>query len=620
MSKTYHIQTEKGPLRLRKSKKLAGIRLREGLKGEKLDFLSKEWCPYLGGFQLVELEDGGRLDERLDEIRARQEVKVGTHAYYAEGSDRPIVPTGDLYLYFEPGVSKEEQSVVMDEFALELIGRRSDTEIVVRVTAQSPNPIKIAQALTAISMVRLAEPDFDTFLDNYDVASPTDHLMNQQWSLRNFGFVPDASVRMQPGADAKVVDAWNRLGDFGSASVTIAVIDNGFDLTHPDLRSKVFRPFDIWNNSNQVVQGDGRYVHGTPVASLALAGQNGNGMVGVAPNARFMPISGTSFASRDTELMFDYCINNGADIISCSWGSIDPINRLNSVKESAIARAARQGRNGKGCIILYAVGNDGQNQVNFYAAHPDVIGVAASTSLDQHAAYSNEGMEVDVCAPSNGHWPLIAARAWWDPGDHRQQGEFKYWVDGRNRGNNYMHFGGTSGATPIVAGVCALLLSANPALSAREVKEILQQTADKIGQPAEYFNGHSRRYGFGRVNADRAVAEALRRKHSSSPSTGVGTGSSSSGGLFQVDVTEKPRSGWGVQAGAFSSFDNVMDLANRFKRQFGHPVYVHTSGSGAATLYKIIVGAFKKIQDARQLHDRMEAQGVNGFVKNLADL
>ena len=234
--------------------------------------------------------------------------------------------------------------------------------------------------------------------------------------------------------------------------------------------------------------------------------------MGVAPMSKFMPINGTSYSLRATEQMFDYCVRQGADIISCSWGTIDPAYSLNSFKEAAITRAARQGRNGKGCIILFAVGNDDKDYVSHYAAHPDVIAVAACTSQDSHAKYSNRGRQISVCAPSNGDWPIIAARAWWDPGtSHRGTGDWRYWADGRSRGSRYKHFGGTSCSTPLVAGICALMLSVNPDLTAREVKQILQDTADKIGQPWEYVRGHSLKYGYGRVNADRAVAEAKRR-------------------------------------------------------------------------------------------------------------
>ena len=142
-------------------------------------------------------------------------------------------------------------------------------------------------------------------------------------------------------------------------------------------------------------------------------------MVGSAPNAKFMPVSGTSFSLKATEEMFEYCTKTNADIISCSWGSTDPAFSLSAVKEDVLTKAATKGRNGKGCVILFAVGNDSKDYVNYYSAHPDVIAVGATTSKDEHATYSNRGREVTVCAPSNGDWPIIAARAWWDEGCDR---------------------------------------------------------------------------------------------------------------------------------------------------------------------------------------------------------
>ncbi|MCB9081214.1 MAG: S8 family serine peptidase [Lewinellaceae bacterium] len=638
------IPSDRGPLKLRKSKQLVGLKIAQsrGLLAEE-PVAEEEIHQNIGGFQVVTLpQDNNRtLDEQLDQVRERDDVEVGTHVYYPEGSNRPLVPTGDIFFTFEEGSSAEEQGVVLDEFHLELIERRGPYEIQARVTPQSMNPLKVAAAAQESCLVKLAEPDFDTILDSYSVNLPPDGLLRHQWHLQNNGFIPDAAVRLRPGADARVVDAWNRLSSLGSSDITVAIIDNGFDLTHPDLKTKVFRPFDLWNQSPTVAQGDSRYTHGTPCASVALAAANGAGIVGVAPNARFMPVSGTSFSSAATEQMFDYCVLNGADIISCSWGTTDPAYRLNSIKIDAIARAARNGRRGKGCVILFAVGNEGGSYVNFYASHPDVIAVAASTSQDQHPSYSNIGRDVTICAPSNGDWPITAARAWWDPGWPGYQGEYRYWIDGRSRGNNYKHFGGTSSATPLVAGVCALILSANPDLTAREVKDILIQTADKIGNPAEYTNGHSIRYGYGRVNAGRAVAEAFRRRGVTTPApTPVGgtttptnqppptptpappsTPAPTTTGLFEVKVDEKPPSrGWGVQIGAYTSYDNVIGLVNQIKRQYGESVYVHVSQSGSRTIYRVIVGAYAQVSQAQNTLNRLKRGGINGFLKNLADL
>lgn len=627
------IHSDKGEIKLRKSKALVGLKIAQtrGLL-EEPDYINKELHQSLGGFKVVELavDENKDVNTKLDEVRERDEVDVGTHVYYPENSNRPLIATGEIFITYHEGVSDEEQLIALDEYHLDLVERRGVNIVVARVTPQSPNPIKTAAYLQKSCLVKNAEPDIDTILDQYFL--PTDNLMGSMWHLQNNGFVPDANVQLRRGIDAKVVAAWRKLGTLGSSNINIAIVDNGFDLTHPDLKNKVIRPFDFWNNSPQVLQGDSRYTHGTPCASVALAASNGVGMVGSAPNARFMPISGTSFSVRTTEAIFNYCVNNGADIISCSWGSTDPNYQLNAEKQQILANAARRGRNGRGCVILYAVGNDSLNYVNFYAQHPDVIAVAACTSQGVHAPYSNMGMEVTVCAPSNGDWPIIAARAWWDQGDTREQGERKYWIDGYNRGNQYKHFGGTSSATPLVAGVCALMLSANPDLTAREVKQILVQTADKIGNPAEYVNGHSRKYGYGMVNAERAVAEALRRRGTSTPTPTpqpnpqpqpspqpVNTGTTGSK-VFEVNANQMPRSGWGVQIGVYSNYDNVLSLVAKIKQQFGQAVYVAVSNQGGRQVYKVVVGAFANVNEATIMQTRLAQAGYQGFVKNMADV
>ena len=627
------IHSDQGEIKLRKSKALVGLKMAQTRGLLEPDYINKEVHQSLGGFKVVELSlEDTNVNAKLDEVRAHDEVEVGTHVYYPENSDRPLIATGEIFITYYEGVSDEEQMVALDAFNLELVERRGPDVLVAKVTAQSPNPIKTAALLQKSCLVKYAEPDIDTVLDQYFL--PTDTLMPSMWHLQNNGFVPDANVQLRRGIDTKVVAAWRKLGSLGSSNINIAIVDNGFDLTHPDLKNKIIRPFDFWNNSPQILQGDARYTHGTPCASVALAASNGVGMVGSAPNARFIPVSGTSFSVRATEAIFNYCVNNGADIISCSWGSTDRNYQLNAEKQQIIANAARRGRNGRGCVILYAAGNDQLNYINFYAQHPDVIAVAACTSQGVHAPYSNMGMEVTICAPSNGDWPVIAARAWWDQGDPREQGERRYWIDGLSRGNQYKHFGGTSSATPLVAGVCALMLTANPDLTAREVKQILTQTADKIGNPAEYVNGHSRKYGYGMVNAERAVAEAMRRRGTSTPTPmpnptptpqpnptptpqPVNTGGSS---VFEVNVNQMPRSGWGVQIGVYSNYDNVLSLVAKIKQQFGQAVFIVVSNQNGRQLYKVVVGAYANVNEASIMQSRLTQSGYQGFVKNLADV
>ena len=614
------IKSGKGEITLKKSSRYVGLKSGKPVTEKKA--VKKEVLPSLGGFNIVTLnKDGKTIDQRLDEVRRENDVEVGTHVYYVNGlSQRPMVPTGEIYVIFQEGVSEEEQLIILDEFNLELVERRSIDRIILKVTSKSPNPLKIAAILQKISLIKLAEPDLDALVEEYEFREPFDTLYSHQWQLRNPGFINDVQWTTKEGADAKIVDAWARLGNTGSDKVVIAVIDNGFDINHPDLAEKVYKPFDLWSNSSQLEMGDARFTHGTPCASVALAASNGVGIVGSAPAAKFMPVSGTSFSLRATEKMFDYCIDNGADVISCSWGTTDAAFDLNPMKIAAISKAAREGRNGKGCVILFAVGNDDLDYVNYYAAHPDVIAVAATTSKDQHADYSNRGREVTICAPSNGDWPITAARAAWDEGISWETGEYRWWRDGRSRGSNYKHFGGTSSSCPLVAGICGLILSANPDLTAAEVKEILIQTADQIGGPSEYVNGHSLKFGHGRVNADKAVAEAIRRKDSNNEPPVVDDSVMKGRGIFRFQVKRQEPKGYGVQIGAFAEYGNVLIQAEKLEMLFDAPIIVSINQLNGKTVYKIVVGAYSDKNDAKILLSRIKDRGINGFVRAIKDL
>ncbi len=649
---------------LKKSSKLVGVKTKASSNIEDTKGVKKKVLKNLGGFEIVELKrKGNSCDQKLDALREKAEVKVGTHVYYVEGSVRPLLPTGEIIIEFQDNTNLEEQNIVFDEYSLEVVERRGDCCVIAKVTANSPNPIKVAKYLQDISMVRNAEPDLDTLLDEYDgeFIAPHDELVNHQWHLKNPGFVVDAQWPMKKGADAKVWEAWQKMGNMGSSNITVAVIDNGFDLTHPDIKDKVSKPYDLWTDTSNIEQGDPRFTHGTPCASVAVARPNGTGIVGAAPNSKFMPISGTSYSLRATEKMFKYAADNGADVISCSWGTTDAAFELSEMKKAAITNAARNGRNGKGCVIVYAVGNDNFDYVSYYAQHPDVIAVAACTSKDEYATYSNRGPEVTICAPSNGDWPITAARAFWDEGVSWESGAYRYWRDGKDRGHQYKHFGGTSSSCPLVAGICALMLSENPDLTAKQVKDILCQTADKIGSPQEYdARGHSKKFGYGRINAHAAVTRAITMRGGSgssdtqdpstttvptptppappvvtnpttgTPSTSTGGSSTSTGtattsmstgrGIFRFSVQRQEPSGFGVQMGAFREYGNVLIYAERMQKLFNEPIIVSINKLAGDTVYKMVVGVFNTRQEARVLKQVMADNGVTGFIRNIKDL
>ncbi|NJC28083.1 S8 family serine peptidase [Neolewinella antarctica] len=629
----YFIPSEQGLLSLKKSSKLVGLKRHS--EDTELAGVDANIIPSLGGFEVVTLTGEAGVDDALDEVRKGANVEVGTHVYFAEGDNRPVVPTGVLYVEMAEGVGLEERAVLFETFALEILEDREDGTIVCRVTAKSPNPLKVATALTNLSMVIKAYPDLDVPLDQY-FSEPRDGLISSQWHLQNEGSLRDVpNFPLKIGADAKVKAAWRRLGNLGNPNIVVAVIDNGFDLRHPDLGGKSVAPLNINNNSNKLPTGARFGDHATPCASVAVAAANGSGLVGAAPLAKLMPLHGLTYSKYLTERMFSHCIRNGADVISCSWGTIDGRYRPDSEHARSVRKALTQGRGGKGCVIVFAAGNEGRNVINYYANIPGVIAVGASTSSDTHASYSNQGPGISVVAPSDGGWPILAARANWDEGNTRQAGIKKYYVDGVDRGPYYKHFGGTSAATPLVAGICALILSANPNLTSVQVKSILESTADKIGNKWDYdARGYSNKYGFGRVNADAAVAEALRlkaggtsrptppppaprppvtpprRPPAPAPANPPQVNVSGGAGLYRFSVRQQAATGYGLQMSVLAELSNVLKEVESAEKLYGLPVMVSISAVNGRTAFRILLGPFAT--RAEGLRARSRVQGISG--------
>lgn len=636
-----NIPSENGDMLLTKSTRLVG--LKKKVAGAEMKAIDARVMPDLGGFEVVTLNPNEDVDLALDRVRAQDDVEVGTHIYFAEGDNRPVVATGVIYVEMAEGVGAEERTTIFDAFALEIIEDREDDTVVCRVTANSPNPLKVAAALTKLSMIRTAYPDLDVPLDQY-FQEPRDGLLPHEWHLENQGFVTDVpNFRLKVGADARVKAAWRKLGNLGSSSLMIAVIDNGFDLNHPDLRGKALAPLNISTNSSSLPVGASVGDHATPCASVAVAAANGTGIVGAAPNAKLMPLHGLTYSKFLTDRMFSHCVRNGADIISCSWGTIDPRYRPGAEHERSIRNALTAGRGGKGCIVVFAAGNEGREYINYYANIPGVIAVGASTSSDTHATYSNRGNGLSVVAPSDGGWPIIAARASWDGGNAAMPANKRFYVDGIDRGVFHKHFGGTSSATPLVAGICALILSANPNLTSAEVKSILERTAVKIGNRWDYdAQGYSSKYGFGRVDAEAAVTEALRMKSGTGvsqptiptvpttpppsvpspptnpapPATPTAPATPPSGpivtgtNLFRFSVQGQAATGYGLQVSVNNEFANVLKEVERLERTYGMPVMVNISTANGQTAFKQLIGPFATRAQAERAQQQMVSQGA----------
>lgn len=438
--------------------------------------------------------------------RTAKSTDTGLAVFKDINSQKLIIPVGDIALQFKTTTTKKDRELFCQKYDLQVVKEYENNTFLVR--AATSNVIETAQLIENEKIVKSVEVDFDTAATLYDFILPTDNLLKHQWSFKNNGRIQgmDGSEQeLRKGADAKIIEAWTELNSLGSPDIKIAVNDLGFDIAHPDLKTKTLsQSYNMW--SRVPLTSQNAYMnssHGTACAGVAAAAANGKGSVGVAPNSPLLLLEGTGFYFDFFKELVDYCIDKNVAVLSLSWGETlnDARYPLHPIIKQELDRLLTKGRNGKGCLICVAAGNEGTDRINFLATHPNVIAVGATTSRDLHAGYSNMGYELTVTAPA-GPWEVVAPLASWGN---------QHWYPAQAipaEFDQYTHFGGTSAATPLVAGVCALVLSANPQLTASELKRIIVNTTDKVGFPSEYQNGHSVRYGYGRVNALKAVKMA----------------------------------------------------------------------------------------------------------------
>ncbi len=492
------------------------------------------------------------LEDVLDSARQSDKILFASHVYQlAYSIDSFVYLTNQITVQFARNLSSHEHQGFGDRHNLELIRPvlgLENTFIYELTRETNANPIKLANYLRSLPGIDIAEANVILPQESLNIDLPTDPLFKDQWYLQP----PNPDQPEQPqGIDA--VGAWEYTK--GDRSIVVAVMDDAIDLNHPDFQGqgKIVAPYDFGDNDFQPMPNHSQESHGTACAGLAVAEETGTGIVGVAPNCALMPLKTTGYLDDDSvESLFLWAVDKGADVISCSWNAAAIHFPLSLRQNAAIHYAATAGRDGKGCVVVFAAGNanrplDGtiyergwHNKMlygptawlNGYATHPDAIAVSACTSHNQKAVYSNWGSEISVCAPSNNAPPAMwfAEHGYLSTAPEVQEnlvgagilstdlmGELGY-----SDGHFTQDFGGTSAACPLVAGAAALVLSVNPMLSAAEVKDILEKTADKIVDKSRDSQlglqlgtydelGHSRWFGYGKINAHQAVEAAANR-------------------------------------------------------------------------------------------------------------
>jgi subtilisin family serine protease len=469
---------------------------------------------------------GGRAEELASVVDADPEVQFAGRGLRDQFGE-PVVYTENAFVKFVDDVSPEHGEEVVRAAGLSVkrtLAYATNAYFVGAPERTGRRVFEMVEWLLDRDDVELCHPELARELVRRAVA-PRD-AFPQEWHLHTTeigGQTVEAHVDVLP--------AWERTRGEG---VVIAVIDDGVDIEHVELSGpdKIVAPRSLGHpRSDDPRPGHGDD-HGTACSGVACA-RGRDGATGVAPAARLMPLRLVSaLGSQDEADAFVWAADHGADVISCSWGPPDgrwwdpddprheAVVPLPDSTRLAIDYAVSTGRGGLGCVVTWAAGNGNEPVDNDgYASYEKVIAVAACNDVGEKSAYSDVGDAIWCSFPSSHGLPSRTPGIWTtDRRGHEgyNPGEITL---GDPAGDYTNSFGGTSSACPGVAGVVALVLAVDPGLRWDEVKDLLRRSCDRIGDgPGEYDqHGHSRNYGYGRVNAHLAVTRAGARAAGAPP-------------------------------------------------------------------------------------------------------
>ena len=384
-----------------------------------------------------------------------------------ETNRKVSVVAGEILVKFKPEVKEETIDKINEKFRVEIKKKLRIKNIYLLKVPPTRTINEMLKEYKENRNVEYAEPNYirKAFRTPDDPQYPAN-----QWGIDQI----------------QAPQAWDT--ETGKESVVIAILDTGVDHNHEDLAGNMwtdsngYHGYDYVNIDNDP-DDDHSQSHGTHCAGIAAAvTDNATGIAGVSWKSKIMSVKvldefgeGTLF---DEIAGIDYAVDNGADIISMSFGTIDYPPIPNGGERNAINDAYN-----KGCLLVAASGNDNQPYVAYPAAYDNVIAVGATDdgdercdSVDWWPGYgSNYGEELDVMAPGNNIQSTLI-------------------------GNGYGELDGTSMAVPFVSGLAALILSHLGGLAPSDVRRIIEKTADDIGS-----SGWDQETGWGRINAYSAL-------------------------------------------------------------------------------------------------------------------
>jgi PKD repeat protein len=370
--------------------------------------------------------------------------------------------------------------------------------------------------------VEYATPDWVA----YPAVVPTDPAYPQHWGHNNTAQLPGLdwggtydhtlpTTVGTPGFDTNAQLGWDGTAGFGSASVIIAIIDTGVNLSHPDLT--LVTGYDYGDNDSNPEDNSAAAGHGTCCAGVAAAeANNGLGACGAAPGCRIMPLkvansAGSMYFSAIVNAIY-YAADHGANIISMSLGaaiSSDPST------DAAILYAYNAG-----VTILAATGNENKTTISYPAINANVIGVGAASPCGDRKRSSSLASELNPGVSADPRGYTCDGERWWGSNYGTNTANAAGAVDvlaptilyttdiqgagGYRSGDYEPYFNGTSCSTPYAAGVCALIKSKYPAYTPAQVKSLLTSSAQDIVN-VESGSGWDRYSGYGMVDINAAV-------------------------------------------------------------------------------------------------------------------
>ncbi len=423
------------------------------------------------------------------------------------GGSAPIGPAagpaeqyapGQVVIQLKPGIEAADGANLLSSYGLSALpGSPGSILTVVAVPQGEEKPW--AARLQGDSRVQYAFPNYIVSA----VVPPAQYQPSASLAAAvadGLAFTPNDTYYAAYQPDLPQIGLPTAWGITTGGPITVAVIDSGIDNTgsmHPDFActGKVVDGYDFVSTDSNPQDENG---HGTHVAGTIGACSNNNlGVTGVAWGARIMPLrtqdaNGSGLIS-DVLTAMHWAADHGAKIINMSL-------QATNLSASAIAayQAAADYDWNAGLLVVAAAGNyyENGNPTTYPAALNHVMAVAAIGLTDIHAPYSEEGSFVAIAAPGGGlEYGLSDTRSFIISTYLRSLSGYP--------STGYYADAGTSMASPHVAGVAALVWSANPGLSNAQVSHILTSTADDLGAP-----GRDDVFGTGRVNAAAAVAAA----------------------------------------------------------------------------------------------------------------